>query len=324
MMRNVHSFALSFVLIAALPLVAQDAARQTVPGAPDPGSSSNLPIQRVGPEDLLGLQVYDAPEFTRTVRIAADGTIRLPMLKSPLRVQGLLPGEIEALLTSALEREKLFVDPYVTVNIVEYHSRPISVTGAVRTPTIFQAVGNVTLLDALARAGGLIPDVSGNEIVITRSESESGPASVQRVSAKALIAGANPELNLKLTGGEEIRVPDVGKIVVTGNVMKPGVYPVLDPIQTNTVKSAIGQAQGLAQYWGSTGYIYRTDDEGVTHEIIIPLRQIMGRKAPDVTLQARDVLYIPDSSGRRITQQTITALTGMGNAAAAALIYSSR
>ena len=78
--------------------------------------------------------------------------------------------------------------------------------------------------------------------------------------------------------------------VVTGSVMKPGVYPVLDPIQTNTVKSAIGQAQGLAQYWGSTGYIYRTDEEGVTHEIIIPLRQIMGGKAPDVTLQARDVL----------------------------------
>ena len=100
MMRNAHFFALSFVLFGGLPLVAQDAARQTVPGAPDPGSSSNLPIQRVGPDDLLGLQVYDAPEFTRTVRIAADGTIRLPMMKSPLRVQGLLPGEIEALLTA--------------------------------------------------------------------------------------------------------------------------------------------------------------------------------------------------------------------------------
>lgn len=315
---------MSFALIGALPAGAQDAARQIVPGVPDPGASANLPIQRVGPDDLLGLQVYDAPEFTRTVRIASDGTIRLPMMKSPLRVQGLLPGEIEALLTDAFEREKLFVDPYVTVNIVEYHSRPISVTGAVRTPTIFQAVGNVTLLDALARAGGLIPDVSGNEIVVTRAEGDSGLASVQRISAKALMAAANPELNLKLSGGEEIRVPDAGKIVVTGNVLKPGVYPVLDPIQTNTVKSAIGQAQGLSQYWGSTGYIYRTDDQGVTHEIIIPLRQIMGRKAPDITLQARDVLYIPDSSGRRITQETVTALMGMGNAAAAALIYTSR
>ena len=56
---------------------------------------------------------------------------------------------------------------------VEYHSRPISVGGAVRNPVIFQAVGKVTLLDALARAGGVLPDISGitsNEVVVTRPE----------------------------------------------------------------------------------------------------------------------------------------------------------
>ena len=45
--------------------------------------------------------------------------------------------------------------------------------------------------------------------------------------------------------------------------------------------------------------VARTDEKGATHEIQIPLRDIMNRKAPDVTLQARDVLYVPDSSGRR-------------------------
>jgi len=138
------------------------------------------------------------------------------------------------------------------------------------------------------------------------------------------LAGSDPDLNLKLIGGEEIRVPEVGKMVVTGNVMKPGVYPVLDPIETNTVKSAVAQAWGLAQYWGSIGYIYRTDEKGATHEIVIPLREIMQRKAPDVTLQARDVLYIPDSSGRRITQETVTMLMGLGASATTALIYLSR
>ena len=57
-------------------------------------------------------------------------------------------------------------------------------------------------------------------------------------------------------------MPEVGKIVVTGNVMQPGVFPFLDPVETNTVKSAIGQAKGLAQYWASTGYIYRMDEKG--------------------------------------------------------------
>lgn len=323
-------FVLSVVLVAALPLAAQqDPARPVYPGVvPDLNSpATNLPIQKVGPDDLLGIQVYDAPEFTRTVRIAQDGNIRLPMLKETIRVQGLFPNDIEILLAEALKREGLFVDPFVTVNVVEYHSRPISVGGAVRTPVVFQAVGKVTLLDALNRAGGLQPDingVTGSEIVVTRPNGDSGPPSVQRIPAKALFNGSDPELNLTLAGGEEIRVPEVARIVVTGNVTQPGVYPVLDPIETNTVKSAIAQAKGLAQYWASTGYIYRMDDKGATHEIAIPLRKIMDRKAPDVTLQAKDVLYVPDSSGRRITQETVTTMMNMAGGITAAMIYVTR
>jgi polysaccharide export outer membrane protein len=179
-------------------------------------------------------------------------------------------------------------------------------------------------MDALARAGGLLADnngVTGSEIVVTRPNGKDGPPLVQRIPVKALMFGSDPDLNLELIGGEEIRVPEVGKIVVMGNVTKPGVYPVLDPIETNTVKSAIGQAQGLAQYWKGVGYIYRTDDKGATHEIEIPIRKIMDRKAPDVTLQARDVLYVPDSPNRRLTQEFVTTLMGMGPAATSALIY---
>jgi polysaccharide export outer membrane protein len=321
---------LSVVLIAALPLAAQlDPSRGTVPGVPDYSNpSSNLPIQKVGPEDLLGLQVYDAPEFTRTVRIAADGSIRLPMLKETIRVQGLFPDDIAVLLAEALKREGLYVDPFVTVYAVEYHSRPISVGGAVRNPVIFQAVGKVTLLDALTRAGGLLADSTGStgsEVIVTRPNGDSGPPLVQRIPYKALMMASDPDLNLTLTGGEEIRVPEVGRIVVTGNVTKPGVYPVLDPVETNTIISAIGQAQGLAQYWNhKAAYIYRTDEKGTTHEIEIPLGNIMARKAPDVILQARDVLYVPDSSGRRITQETVNMLMSMGPMVTNALIYTYR
>src|SRR5580700_10104015 len=105
---------LSAALAFALPLVAQDSAiRQTV-SAPvaDLNPSNNLPLQKVGPEDLIGLQVYDAPEFTRSLRVSAEGTIRLPMLKNTIRVQGLMPNEIEVLVAEALQREQLFVDPF--------------------------------------------------------------------------------------------------------------------------------------------------------------------------------------------------------------------
>jgi polysaccharide biosynthesis/export protein len=309
--------ALSAVLVLAWPLAAQ-----TVPApVADLNPSSNLPQQRVGPEDLLGLSVYDAPELTRTVRVSAEGTIRLPMMpKSPIRVEGLLPNEIEVLVAEALQREKLLVDPFVTVNVVEYHSRPINVSGAVRTPTIFQAVGTVTLLDAIARAGGLVPDQAGAEIIVTRPNGENSPQSIQRIPVKALISGADPLLNIKLTGGEEIRIPDVGKVIVFGSVNKPGAYPILDGA-ANTVMTAIAQAQGTVQYFSHTAYIYRPDEKGAMHEITVPLGDILKRKQPDITLQARDALYVPDSSGRRITQTAVTAMTGVGASAVMSMIY---
>jgi len=312
--------ALSVLCAGVLPLTAQDT-RQTVPvPVGDLNPSSNLPFQPVGPEDLIGLQVYDAPEFTRTVRVSEQGSIRLPMLKNPIRVQGLLPDEIGVMVKEALEREQLFVDPFVSVNIVEYHSRPISVSGAVKTPTIFQAIGTVTLLDALARAGGIDQNVAGSEIIVTRPNGDSNTQSIQRIPVKALISNSDPDLNIKLTGGEQIRVPDVGKFVVFGSVNKPGAYPVLDG-NANTVLTAIAQAQGTVQYFSHTAYLYRPDDKGTMHEILVPLGEILKRKAADIPIQAKDSLYVPDSSGRRLTQNMVTTMTGVGASAIISLVY---
>jgi polysaccharide export outer membrane protein len=203
---------------------------------------------------------------------------------------------------------------------VDYHSRPVSVAGAVRTPTIFQAIGNVTLLDAITRAGGLIPDQAGPEIIVTKPNGDTNTLSIQRIPVKALISGSDPTLNLKLVGNEEIRVPDVGKFIVAGSVVHPGPYPVLDG-NANTVTTAIAQAQGTIQYFSHKAFIYRPDDKNVLHEIPVDLGRILARKSPDITLQAKDILYVPDSSGRRITQNMVNALTGLSSSAVVASIY---
>src|SRR6185369_16239099 len=115
--------------------------------------------------------------------------------------------------------------PFVTVTVAEYTSRPISVMGAVRRPITFQAVGQVTLLDALARAEGLSQD-AGTEVLLSRSVPNGDPTIgfVQRISVKDLIDAANPAVNIRLTGGEEIRVPESGKIFIVGNVKRPGAF----------------------------------------------------------------------------------------------------
>src|SRR5690242_15817463 len=87
---------------------------------------ANLPAQPIGPNDLIAVSVYDAPELSRTIRVSADGYIRMPMLKQRIRAEGFFPSDVEAAITQALQQEEMLVSPFVTVTIAEYHSRPIS------------------------------------------------------------------------------------------------------------------------------------------------------------------------------------------------------
>jgi len=287
----------------------------------------NLPAQPIGPNDLISVSVYDAPEFTRAVRVGADGQIRFPMLKSRLNALGALPSDLETSIAQALAAEDLIVDPFVTVEVVEYASRPINVTGAVRKPLTFQAVGPVTLLDAIARAEGLALD-AGAEILVSRPSpdpSKGNARLVQRIPVKELMDASDPNLNLKLEGGEEIRVPEVGKVFVLGNVRKPGAFAVQEASET-TVLKMLALSEGLMPFASSSAYIYRRESAaGPKNEIAIELKKIMDRKAPDVALMANDILYIPDNTGRRAALTVLEkALTFGSTAGATALVYRNR
>ncbi len=155
-MRSIQSIAICLVFLSAMTAFSQDPSQRPVAAGADPSVNVNLPMQKVGPEDLLAIQVYDSPEFTKTVRVSEEGAIRLPMLKSLIPVKDLYPSEIEVRVAEALKREQLLVDPFVTVNVAEYKSRPVSVIGAVKNPNILQVIGPMRLLDALARSGGWI------------------------------------------------------------------------------------------------------------------------------------------------------------------------
>lgn len=297
----------------------QSAVHQTPPG--NDTAATNLPAQKIGADDLVSINVYDSPEFSRTVRVGSDGMLRMPMMKEKVKAEGLMPAELEVSLASELRKEQLLVDPFITVTMVEYHSRPISVMGAVKHPITFQAIGQVTLLDALTRAEGLNSDAAG-EILVTHPGPENDKKSVlvQRIPVRGLIDQADPELNVKLSGGEEIRVPEVGKVFVNGNVKKPGAFAVEDASDM-TVMKALALAEGTLPFTAKVAYIYRPDDRGsVKHEIPIELGKILARKSPDVPMQPRDILYVPDNSGRRMTASTIEKILGFGSATASGVL----
>ena len=168
-------------------------------------------------------------------------------------------------------------------------------------PLVFQAEGPTTLLGGHRPRPGP-PRRAGREILVSRSQPGADGKSVmltRRISVRGLIDDADPALNLKLTGGEEIRVPEVGKIYIMGNVKKSGAFPVQDGCDT-TVLQMLALAEGLSPFAGKQAFIYRREGAGSKNEIAVPLDKIMKRKAPDVPLTANDILYIPDRTGKRI------------------------
>jgi polysaccharide export outer membrane protein len=286
-----------------------------------PEVGGNLPAQPIGANDLIAVFVYGAPEFSRTIRVGTDGLIRLPMLKKRIQAEGLYPADLETSLADSLQEEHVLVDASVTVTIAEYHSRPISVAGAVRKPIVFQASAPVTLLEAIARAEGLRED-AGSEILVSSSQAapEGSPAALtRRIPVRSLFDNTDPALNLQLSGGEEIRVPEVSKIYVIGNVRKPGAFPVQSGGDT-TLLELLALAEGLAPFATKEAYIYRRDAAGIKNEIPVPLEKVMKRQSPDVALLANDILYIPDNKRRRLTSTTLERLASFGSSTATGVI----
>ena len=287
-------------------------------GATSFSENSNLPKEKLGANDLVGITVYDAPELTRTVRVEPDGFIHLPIVRQRIQVAGLNPAELETAISKILIEENVLVDPIVTVSVVEYRSRTITVSGAVRTPTTFQAIGAVSLLDAISRAGGLAEN-AGSEILVSHSPSGTNNQAItltQRIQVRSLLTAEDPASNLALNGGDTIRVPAAGRIFVAGNVKHSGVFPITDGSESSVIK-ALALSEGLASFSGSIAYIYRTDDSsGRMNEIPVSVKEILARKSPDVPLYANDMLYVTTMTGRRTSAKAIAIVTGVGLSAA--------
>ena len=280
----------------------------------------NLPIHGVGANDLLSVSVVGAPELSRSVRVGPEGSVALPLLKQPVAVLGLTPGEIEKKIAAALHEQGLFVDPVVTVTVMEYASRPIMVAGAVRRPLTFQATGKVRLLDAIGRAEGLSPEAGPEVLVTSRGSGDAAPALARRINIRELMAGANGELNLELQGGEEVRVPEAGKVFVVGNVRKPGAFAVHDGDGLSVLK-LLALSEGLLPYTSKQAYVFRREAiGGERKESAIPLRQILSRKSPDLSLRADDILYVPDNQGRKMSMATLERVISFGSTTASGVL----
>lgn len=253
----------------------------------------------VGVDDLLSVFVFQMPELTSQVRVDAKGAIRLPMLDAPVPALGLTAIQLAHAIAQAYSGAGIAHDPHVQVIVRQVMSRPIVVMGAVKYPAVFEATRPMYLAEVLARAGGLEAQ-SGTTLTLTR-QSANGPVTRQIDLAKlqdSNDAAADP----LLTGGEVVRVLPARLFYVVGALEKPGAFP----LQTGEPMSAL-KALALAQGFSVSApadrkhaEIIRTAADGVRHELPVNLDQILKHKAPDLPLQAGDILYVPENGTHKV------------------------
>lgn len=121
---------------------------------------------RVGPNDLIEVEIYDADNLKRTVRVNAAGSISLPLI-GHIAVAGMSSQEIEKVVAGRYG-EKYLQNPQVSVFIKEFTSERITIEGAVAHPGIFPLTGRITLLRAMAMAGGFGQIANTSQVMLYR------------------------------------------------------------------------------------------------------------------------------------------------------------
>lgn len=258
---------------------------------------------QIGSGDLLRIEVFDVPDLSREVRVSESGYISLPLLPVRVRAGGLTAFQLEEKLAELLQVNGLVRNPQVTVFVKEQRSQPITVIGAVRNPLVYQAIRQTTLLEVLSQAGGIADD-AGSVVIVTRPASEDGAdpqAQTIVIKLRDLLESGDPRYNIPLQGGDVVSVPRAGIVYVVGAVEQPGGFVLQSDSEEMTVLKAVALARGLlSTARPDDAVVLRKDPaSGQKREIEVKLKKVMARQAEDIRLYPNDILFVPDSTGKK-------------------------
>jgi polysaccharide biosynthesis/export protein len=212
----------------------------------------------VGPQDVVAITVWEQPELSGKFTIEADGSFTFPLI-GRVQAGGLTLRAVETLLKERLA-DGFFRNPQVSVAVEEYQSQRVFIVGEVRNPGPYPLTGEMTLIEALARAGSATPQASGEALIVrprpgTRLEgpvlpNQAEASEVVRVDIKELQSGALAR-NVSLRDNDTVFLPRAELVYVFGQVRTPGAYPLQ---KGTTVLQALSLAGGVADR-GATGRI---------------------------------------------------------------------
>jgi len=157
----------------------------------------------IGPGDILGVSVWKESEISKVVPVRSDGRISLPLI-GELQASGQTPRQLEAEVTKRLR--EYVADPAVTVVVQEIHSQKVNVLGMVSHPGSFPLVKPMTVVDAIAAAGGFRDFAKQKDLYVLHKDAGGKQARVP-VNYRDVIKGVHPEQNIELQSGDTVVVP---------------------------------------------------------------------------------------------------------------------
>lgn len=267
------------------------------------------PPYAIGPGDILSIVVWDHPELAgqgvaasptaAEVQSASappagfvvdhEGRVQFPFA-GPVTLAGLTEDQARALLTTRLAR--YIANPLVTLRVQAYRSKRVYIDGEVRVPGL-QSINDIpmTLMEALNRAGGMLPNADQSRIVLERGDAR------YQVGLRGLVARDINPGSILLAPGDVVRVHsrDEGKVFVSGEVVTPKALTMHDG--RLTLNEALGESGGISPLSGDARQVYviRKAVDGTRVYQLDARRAGALAMAEAFELEPRDLIYVAAS-----------------------------
>jgi len=277
---------------ASLPALPAPAERPPLSGMGEEQRQTPTMGYTLGPGDVLRVSVYDNPDLSQEVTIAADGAFSYPLI-GRVQAAGLPVPQLESLLAKRFA-DGYLVSPQVGVTVTQHKSQQVYVMGAVSKPGPYPLQRQTTLLEALSAAGGPTPE-AGFEVVVTHAADQqalpSGTSKVSaaahgqpamRVSLEQLMAGGVPQ-RITLQDGDVVYVPTAAFVYLSGEIQRPGRYRLE---KETTIQKAVTLAGGFTKFAAT---------KSMTVQRMVNGKRLDFQAGLDDLLQAEDVVVVRPS-----------------------------
>jgi polysaccharide export outer membrane protein len=245
---------------------------------------------RIGPEDVLLIEVWDHPDLSREVPVSQNGEFTFPLI-GPVRAGDRTVVEVEEEMISRLA-DGYLVNPQVTVTVREYRSKKVHVMGEVRTPGTFPLTGTTTVVEVISSAGGTTPNAGTEVMVIRPKEPRRKDAPISLDEAKAgevfpldlrAIQEGHVSHNIRLQHGDTVMVPIAKSFFVFGEVNRPGQFKHERGL---TVLKAITIEGGITEKAAPNRTRIVREKEGMREEISVTMSDFV---------EPNDIVMVPES-----------------------------